>query len=260
VTQVRPPTERARADELADVEAGRRVRQGTAGHHRPGGSFAGLRRRWPALTPAMAVVPVLLGIAAMVDGGRLLIWDAPITDAAVAHRTPWLDDLALAASRLGSWAVVFPVAALLALLAALRSRTLVRVMLVVVMARPAVEWLLKDLVARPRPMGAQLVAGTGFSYPSGHVLAAIATWGFLPPVVALYTHRRTTRAVAVVGAAALVGAIAWSRVWLGVHWSSDVVASLAIGFLALSLAEAWLDGGPRATPEPMVRKPAARAR
>jgi undecaprenyl-diphosphatase len=87
--------------------------------------------------------------------------------------------------------------------------------------------------------GARLVPGTGFSYPSGHVLAAVATWGFLPAVVALYTQRDAARTAARVVAAGLIVAIAWSRVWLGVHWTSDVVGSLAIGVLAFGLAGSW---------------------
>jgi hypothetical protein len=74
----------------------------------------------------------------LVDGGRLLIWDRPLTDAAVAARTPWLNDIALTASRLGSWAVVFPAAVLLASLAAVRSRALARLILVVMVERPGV--------------------------------------------------------------------------------------------------------------------------
>ena len=204
-------------------------------------TFAAVRRRWPAATTLAAIVPLILGLAATIDGGRLLVWDAWLTDAAVAHRTAWLDDLALAVSRLGSWAIVFPVAAVLALAAARRSRTLAWVILVTVAARPAVEWLLKDLVARPRPDGARLVPGTGYSYPSGHVLAACATWAFLPVVVALYTHRRAIWWASVAAAGSLIALIAWSRVWLGVHWASDVVASLLLAFLALSAAEAWVD-------------------
>lgn len=202
-------------------------------------SRATSRRRGSALVLAAAIVPVLLGLGAMVDGGRLLIWDRPLTDAAVAARTPWLNDIALVASRLGSWAIVFPAAVLLASLAAVRSRALAQLILVVMVARPGVEWLLKLIVHRPRPTGARLVPGTGFSYPSGHVLAAIATWGCLPAVVALYTRRRTVRNVVRVVAAGLIVAIAWSRVWLGVHWTSDVVGSLAIGVLAFGLAGSW---------------------
>ncbi len=202
--------------------------------------FGATRRRWPALTPLVAAVPVLLAIGAIVDGGRLLVWDQPITDVVVVHRTAWLDAAALTASRLGSWAVVYPAAALLALLAAPRCRALARLIVVVAVSRPALEWVLKEIVGRPRPTGARLVAATGFAYPSGHVLAAVATWGFLPAVVALYTRRPTPRVAAAIVAGILVAMVAWSRVWLGVHWTSDVVGSLAIGVLALSAAEAWL--------------------
>ena len=203
-------------------------------------TFAQARRRWPALLPIAVLLPLVLGLAAAVSGGHLLVWDPPLTAGAVAHRSPWIDDLALSVSRLGAWPVVYPVGALLAWIASRRSRTLAAVIVVVVATRPAFEWLLKDLVARPRPTGARLVNGTGFSFPSGHVLAAAATWAFLPPVVALYARRRAVWWAAVGIAGAIVGLVAWSRVWLGVHWTSDVVASLAIAFLALSAAEAWI--------------------
>jgi undecaprenyl-diphosphatase len=205
-------------------------------------TFAAVRRRWPALLPLAVILPLALGVVAAVGGGHLLIWDQPITDAAVAHRTPGLDAVALAVSRLGSWVVVFPVGLALAALASVRSRRLATVMLVTIMARPLVEWTLKEIVARPRPTGARLVAGTGFSYPSGHVLAAAATWAFLPPVVALLTRRRAWWWVAVAVSGALVVLVAWSRVWLGVHWTSDVVASLCLAYVALTAIEARLSG------------------
>jgi undecaprenyl-diphosphatase len=204
-------------------------------------TFAQARRRWPVLLPLAILLPLALGLAATIDGGHLLVWDAPLTASAVAHRSPWIDDLALAVSRLGAWTVVYPVAALLAWIASRRSRTLAMLIVLTVAARPAFEWLLKDLVARPRPSGARLVTGTGFSFPSGHVLAAAATWAFLPPVVALYVRRRALWWAAVGVAGSIIGLVAWSRVWLGVHWTSDVVASLAIAFVALSAIEARLD-------------------
>jgi membrane-associated phospholipid phosphatase len=204
-------------------------------------TFRAVRQRRPLLIPLAVLLPVVLGALAMVDRGRLLLWDAPLTAAAVDHRTAWIDNVALAVSRLGAWPVVFPLGAALALAAARRSRCLAWIIVVTVAARPAVEWLLKELVERPRPDGARLVAGTGFSFPSGHVLAVIATWAFLPPVVALYTHRRSLWWAAVGITGTVVALVAWSRVWLGVHWTSDVVAGLALGYLALNLAEAWLE-------------------
>jgi undecaprenyl-diphosphatase len=199
-----------------------------------------VRQRWPLLIPLAVLVPLVLGALAMIDGGRLLFWDALLTAAAVDHRSTAIDNLSLAVSRLGAWPVVYPLGAALALAAARRSPRLAWVIVATVAARPAVEWLLKEIVERPRPDGARLVAGTGFSFPSGHVLAAIATWAFLPAVVALHTHRRSLWWASVGVAGSVVALVAWSRVWLGVHWTSDVVASLALGYLALNAVEAWL--------------------
>ena len=218
----------------------------------------GVSRRWPALLPLAIVLPLALGVAAAVGGGHLLIWDQPITNAAVAHRTPWLDAVALAVSRLGSWVVVFPVGFALAALAWRRSRRLATVMVVTITARPLVEWALKEIVARPRPAGARLVAGTGFSYPSGHVLAAAATWAFLPAVVALLTRSRVWWWAAVAVSGTLVVLVAWSRVWLGVHWTSDVVGSLCLAYVASTAIGARLraprpapvGGGGRSVPTP----------
>jgi undecaprenyl-diphosphatase len=205
-------------------------------------TFRAVRQRWPLLLPLAVLVPLVLGALAMVDGGRLLVWDAPLTAAVVDHRGTWVDDVALAVSRLGAWPVIFPVGAALALAAARRSPRLAWIIVVVVATRPAFEWLLKEIVERPRPDGARLVPGTGFSFPSGHPLAAIATWAFVPAVVALYTHRRYLWWASVGIAGTVVALVAWSRVWLGVHWTSDVVASLALGYLALNAVEAWWHG------------------
>ena len=202
-------------------------------------TFRAVRQRWPLLLPLAVLVPLVLGALAMVGQGRLLVWDVPLTAAVVDHRGTWVDDVARAISRLGAWPVVFPLGAALALAAARRSPRLAWIIVVVVATRPAFEWLLKEIVERPRPDGARLVPGTGFSFPSGHPLAAIATWAFVPAVVALYTHRRYLWWASVGIAGTVVALVAWSRVWLGVHWTSDVVASLALGYLALNAVEAW---------------------
>jgi undecaprenyl-diphosphatase len=216
-------------------------------HRAPPTTLRRIRHRWPWLVPSALVVAALLAALASVRNGGLLVWDRPITDASVALRAPLLDRLALWVSRLGSTPVVLGAGAIGVLVAARRCRALALVMLVTMAARPAVEWLVKDLVGRPRPTGARLVAGTGFSYPSGHVLAAAATWGFVPVVAALYVHRRWLWWALTGAAWSAIGLVAWSRVWLGVHWASDVVGGLAIGFLALALAEVVVDDRHRRT-------------
>jgi membrane-associated phospholipid phosphatase len=203
-----------------------------------------LRAIWggrPWLLWGAVVLAVLLGVGAAIDDGRLLVWDRPITDAVVRLRSPGVDRVALWVSRLGSTPVVLAAGAAGIALAARRSRLVALVMLVVVATRPPFEWLVKEIVAQPRPSGARLVAGTGFAYPSGHVLAAAATWGFVPAIATLYVKRRWVWWALTGMAGSVIVLVAWCRVWLGVHWTSDVVGSLAIAFVALSAAEATLD-------------------
>jgi len=210
-------------------------------HRSPPVTLRGIRQQWPWLAPAALALFVVLGVAAAIHGGTALVWDGPITNACVALRSPAVDRAARWASRLGSTPVVLAAGAASVALAARRCRSVALVMLVTVAARPPVEWLLKELVGRPRPSGARLVAGTGFSYPSGHVLAAAATWGFVPVIAGLYVRRRWLWWTLTALTWSTIAVVAWSRVWLGVHWTSDVVGSLALSFVALSIAETAID-------------------
>jgi membrane-associated phospholipid phosphatase len=201
------------------------------------------------LVTAAALVAVVLGVFASIDRGRLLFWDRPITETVVDLRSPSLDRLARWVSRSGSTPVVLTAGVAGIALAARRSRAVAIVMFVVVATRPPFEWLVKEIVARPRPSGARLVAGTGFAYPSGHVLAAAATWGFVPAIAGLYLKRRWVWWCLTAAAFTVIGLVAWCRVWLGVHWPSDVIGGLAIAVVALWTAHTAIDRIQRRNPE-----------
>ncbi len=89
--------------------------------------------------------------------------------------------------------------------------------------------LVKLLVSRPRPPVEHLQAVTGSSFPSGHTTQASAFWFSLAVVLgAAGAPPRTTRVAATV-ALLVVLAVAASRVYLGVHYPSDVVAGMLLG-------------------------------
>ena len=140
----------------------------------------------------------------------------------------------------GSTKVVILVSAIAALLAATRCPRLALAIVVIALARPATEFLLKELVSRDRPIGDRLVGGEGYSFPSGHPLATVASWGTLPLVAALYTKRRVVWWAIAVAVWTMVVLVAMSRVWLGVHWASDVIASLALGVIGVAVAERFV--------------------
>lgn len=95
---------------------------------------------------------------------------------------------------------------------------------------------LKLIVKRPRPPGAAaFLHGMTFSFPSGHAMGSLIGYGMLAYlIVTLWVHGRAGRIVVLVLAAVLVLAIGASRLYLGVHYFSDVVGGYAAGVLWLT--------------------------
>lgn len=96
--------------------------------------------------------------------------------------------------------------------------------------------VLKNLFARPRPWGEALTIATGFSFPSGHAMLSLAFYGFLALVV-LKDYPPKYRPLILVGFTVLILLIGFSRIYLNVHYASDVLAGYIFG--ALVLAGNW---------------------
>jgi undecaprenyl-diphosphatase len=135
--------------------------------------------------------------------------------------------IAEALSALGSVAGVSGVVALALLV--LRRRYAAIVAIAVPLAAFLSDTLLKLLFHRPRPAGGLIPEPQSFSFPSGHATVAAAT--YLTLALLLSDRLSSTRAktLSVTLGALVAIAIAGSRVYLGVHYLSDVVAGLILG-------------------------------
>ena len=91
----------------------------------------------------------------------------------------------------------------------------------------------KFIVQRPRPEGFRLIAESGYSFPSGHSMVAMAFYGLLAWMAWRHERDAVVRRISVTGFALVVVLVGISRIYLGVHYASDVIA----GFC---LAAAWL--------------------
>lgn len=84
-------------------------------------------------------------------------------------------------------------------------------------------------------------SGVGNSFPSGHMLRTVIAYGLLAFVIRRLSISPVVRGAAVVGAIVVVVLIAFDRLYLDVHWESDVIGGLILGAIALLAGTVWLD-------------------
>lgn len=96
----------------------------------------------------------------------------------------------------------------------------------------ATTYLLKIIIDRPRPVDAIILEDSA-SFPSGHATAAVAFYGFLAYLLACQIKSKKYRAPIILAGAILILLIGFSRLYLGVHYFSDVLAGYLVGLLWL---------------------------
>jgi membrane protein DedA with SNARE-associated domain/membrane-associated phospholipid phosphatase len=203
----------------------------------PGGTF-GLE--FTSLMATLAVGGFVLVAYTAIVGGDAgpTPGDMTAVDVVESLRSGWLVDLAEAVTTLGAGPVVLSLAAACGLALAIRRRWAELGVLVAGLAIVVVGvHELKDAVDRPRPDGG-LVDASGSSFPSAHAAySAFYVWLAVTIVMRLRPGMARGALVVSVGVAitALVGL---SRVYLGVHYMSDVNAGWALGAAAFSLCAA----------------------
>ncbi len=111
-----------------------------------------------------------------------------------------------------------------------REWRLLAILLVAVLGEPLITDSLKSLFDRPRPdLVPHLVHAKGFSFPSGHATSASAIYLTLAALIASKTGAPRVRAYIFAVAAAMALLVGMSRVYLGVHYPTDVIGGLALG-------------------------------
>lgn len=98
------------------------------------------------------------------------------------------------------------------------------------------SWSVKYLVGRSRPEFLDLASATSSSFPSGHSTSSMAVYGFLAFILARHGPSRALSVAATLSLAALILLIGFSRLFLGVHYASDVLGGFLVGGFWLLLA------------------------
>jgi undecaprenyl-diphosphatase len=179
-------------------------------------------------TTAMAAIG-FAAIARVVVEGHTDAWDTSVELAIHGHASPVLDEVMQTISALGAAPHILFVIALVAIWALYRRFE--RAAFVAIANYVVVDTtnlILKVVFARERPVlfwGAEL--HVDYSFPSGHAMVSTAVYGVLAAVAVVLCPRGRRWIIA--GATLLVLAIGFTRVYLGAHWPTDVLAGFGAG-------------------------------
>lgn len=95
------------------------------------------------------------------------------------------------------------------------------------------NFILKEIFGRSRPSDIMLITETGYSFPSGHSMAAMAFYGFLIYLIHKMKWQQKTKITFTIILSILILLIGISRIYLGVHYASDVIAGFSISLVYL---------------------------
>jgi undecaprenyl-diphosphatase len=216
----------------------------------PSAGLPELKAALPRLAVLAGIWAVLVGL--LVASGEIVVhssavthFDRHATSVLVNSRTAALDSAMKAVTWLGSWVALAVMAVVVAVLVLTRRLPF----LAAVVA--AVAWageaggvrIGKEVVARDRPPEAiRLVQAHGWSFPSGHAAAAALAFTVLAMCVTAVTRHRAVRVAGWLIAGLAIAATAFSRVELGVHWTTDVIASVVFAAVWLTAIAVLLGG------------------
>ncbi|GAB2539122.1 phosphatase PAP2 family protein [Rufibacter soli] len=206
-------------------------------------SFVGL-----PLTLLLLVIYVNISLLSeltesVVESEGVVALDKQFTNFLFGLRSGWLSQLLFSVTQLGTREAVFAMGGLATLVFLVRRRYAATLVFWLIMAGVGLSVQYgKKIISRDRPQ--EILAfypEHNFSFPSGHATTAIALYGMLAYFVYRHSQKTAQRTVILILAALLILLIGFSRIYLGVHFLSDVLAGFLLGsswvLLGVSLME-----------------------
>lgn len=185
----------------------------------------------------------LKGFIELTDGlreNRLPPYDNAVTDFVISFRSPGLTEFFQLITEMGDRIVYIAITIILGLFFwfRFRNRKFVFQIVLVLILSSLSNVMLKQALNRSRPVMDHLVEVNTLSYPSGHAMSAMAFYGFLIYLCVRYKMKRWLRVFFVTVLVMIVLSVGLSRIYLGVHYPSDVAAGLIGGLIWVTFSVA----------------------
>lgn len=191
------------------------------------------------ITMLVAFILFVVGLNAFVDLTKELVknnlnsFDAAVTNELIKWRGTWLTRFLIFVTLIGNSTGYLVATAILVAFFLIRHRSWKFILqtVVVLLLATLSNMALKEVFNRARPEIEHLVAVHSLSYPSGHAMSAMGFYGFLIFLTARYKMNYWVKSILIMALAALIFLIGLSRVYLGVHFPSDVLAGFIGGLI-----------------------------
>jgi undecaprenyl-diphosphatase len=182
-------------------------------------------------------------IAELVRKGYTQPFDEAVLRWMERHQTPQLQRLMLEVTMLGTWIVVLSIVSIAALFLWLtRHKYSAALLLVATAGGIGLNNVLKIGFSRPRPQIFEWgTTASSYSFPSGHAMSATVVYITVAYLAARLQKTQAARLATLLVAGFIVGVICFSRLYLGVHYPSDVVAGVIVGLSWAAFCMATLE-------------------
>lgn len=198
----------------------------------------------------LLLVSAFIALSMGINSGAVHSFDVFVASHIQNYRSASITTLMIFITNIGSYKTEYPILfILIGLSFAVKRSFIYPTMLIInLMGVRLLNRILKDLFGRPRPTSEHLVHVGGFSFPSGHAMISIAFYGFITYL--LFEHFKVKRqnishniqfVPILVLFGVLIFLIGLSRIYLGVHFPSDVIAGFVAGGIWLILSIGFLN-------------------
>lgn len=144
-----------------------------------------------------------------------------------------LENLFLFITRFGGTTITIIVFLAVAYLLWSKDRTLIRYFITLFICNETLVYIIKKVVGRERPLGALKYSEFGASMPSGHAAVAVFLYGYICYLINRFYPKSLWRDLVIIMLVILIFLIGISRIYLNVHYPSDVLAGYILGGTAL---------------------------
>ena len=191
------------------------------------------------LTVIVALIIVIVGINLFIEltdtleSQMLTEWDNNVTDFVLSYRNPTLTKYFMFVTDVGDlygYLIVLGIFFGVSFFVFKRWKYVLQITLVLALASIS-NVILKRFIDRARPSIEHLVSVETLSYPSGHAMSAMAFYGFLIYLFTQFKMNKYLRVLSITLLAFLLLSIGVSRIYLGVHFPSDIAGGFIAGFI-----------------------------